>query len=389
MSIDWEKLRKHQFPALKKLTYIMAASASPLSKSAYQNGINYFKDMLHNGDIHFEDFNEQIDHAREIIAEYINAEPEEIAFFTNVSSCMNAVSRLIEKGEIIYPSIEFPASIHIFKILGFPCVKLRDEENKYLVKDFYEELTDNTKYLIHSHVQSLTGFRQKLNELGEFCRKNSLLNIINATQSFSIFEINVKEQNIDILVSNALKWCACGYGAGILYINKALVEEKGIPFTGWLSVEDPFSMDNDNLNIINNTKSMDSLGGCPNFAALLSLKGSLDLIKSEIGNGNIQIGVQKIQERIIWLTSKFVREVKDLNFKIITPLELEYRSGIITLEHSKAEEIHKILINNKIFPTLKKYPNSRRHTLLRFSFNYYNNLRDINKVIKVLKSLSF
>jgi selenocysteine lyase/cysteine desulfurase len=385
MSVDWEDIRHKQFPALKNLVYIMAASASPLSKSAYEKGIAYFNDMLNYGDIHFDDYMDEIDLARENIAYYINAKPDEIAFLTNTSSGMNVIARLLEKGEILYPSIEFPASIHIFKRLGFICKKIPPKNNKFLIEDFKSLITRNTKYIIHSHVQSLTGFKQNLNDLGDFCKEYGLINIINATQSFCSFEIDVIKQNIDIIVSNALKWVGCGYGAGILYINEELIKEKGIPFSSWLSVEDPFSLDNENMKVINKTRYMDALGGCPNFAALLSLKGGLDLIKNKIGNGNIKNGVKKIQERIIRLTTKFIDDIENLNYRIITPLEVQYRSGIITLEHEKAEEIYEDLVKNNIYVTLKQDLNTSRNTLLRFAFNYYNNFEDITKVVNQLK----
>jgi len=385
MSVDWEEIRHDQFPALKNLVYIMAASASPISKSAYEKGIAYFNDMLSYGDIHFDDFMDEIDLARENIAHYINAEPEEIALLTNTSSGMNVIARLLEKGEILYPSIEFPASIHIFRRLGFTCKKIPPWNNKYLIEDIKKMITKNTKYIIHSHVQSLTGFKQNLNELGDFCKEHRLINIINATQSFFSFEIDVIKQNIDIIVSNAVKWAACGYGAGILYINEKLIKEKGIPFSSWLSVEDPYSLDNENMRVLNKTRYMDAFGGCPNFAALLSLKGGLDLIKNKIGNGNIQNGVKKIQERIILLTTKFLDEIKNLSYRIITPLEIEFRSGIITLEHENAEIIYEHLVKNNIYVTLKKYPHFSRSTLLRFAFNYYNNFEDITKAVNQLR----
>jgi selenocysteine lyase/cysteine desulfurase len=387
MTIDWENMRTTQFPALKNLTYIMAGSASPLSEAAYKNGIDYFKDMLYFGDIHFDSFCEKIEEMREIIAEYINAKAEEIAFLPNTSSGMNIIARFLKEGEILYPSIEFPASIHIFKRLGFPNKKIVDQNNCYVIKDFKSSLSDKTKYIIHSHVQSLTGFRQNLVELGEFCEKNKLTNIINATQSFCSSEIDVKKQNIDILVSNALKWGACGYGAGFLFIDSKLLRNKEIPFSSWLSVENPFSLNNENFEVINKTKYMDTFGGCPNFAALLSLKGNLDLIKTQIGNGNIKTGIKRIQERIIHLTDIFIEEIKPFNLKIITPLNPEFRSGIITIQHDKAEEIYNLFIKNNIYVTLKRYPNLEKDTLLRFAFNYYNNEDDIKKVIKILKTL--
>ncbi|MHA2429572.1 MAG: aminotransferase class V-fold PLP-dependent enzyme [Promethearchaeota archaeon] len=387
MTIDWENIRTTQFPALKNLTYIMAGSASPLSEAAYKNGVAYFKDMLYFGDIHFDTFCEKIEKVRETIAEYINAKAEEIAFLPNTSSGMNIIARFLKEGEILYPSIEFPASIHIFKRLGFPNKKIIDQNHCYIIEDFKSSLSDETKYIIHSHVQSLTGFRQNLEELGAFCKKNNLTNISNATQSFCSFEIDVKKQNIDMLVSNALKWGACGYGAGFLYIDSKLLNDKEIPFSSWLSVENPFSLNNDNLKIINQTKYMDTFGGCPNFAALLSLKGSLDLIKTQIGNGSIKTGIKRIQERIIHLTNIFVEEIKGFNLKIITPLDTKFRSGIITIQHDRAEEIYNFFIRNNIYVTLKRYPNLPKDTLLRFAFNYYNNEDDIIKVIKILKTL--
>ncbi len=389
MPIDWENIRKSQFPALEKLTYLMAAAASPMNKSAYDRAIEYYNEMLNFGDLHNEQFFVDIDNARKLIAEYINAKPEEIAFMINTSSGMHAIANLFanEKGEILYPSLEFPTSIHMFKRMGYSCKKIQESNNKFLIEDFEKELTDKSKFIVHSHVQSFNGFRQNLVKLGEFCKEHDLKNIINATQSFGSFQIDVKEQNIDALACNALKWIGCGFGAGILYIKESLIKEKELPFTSWLSVEDALSMDNDNLRVIQKVRSMDSLGGCPNFPALLTLKGGLELIKNKIGSGNIQVGVKEIQERIMWLTSEFIKKIRELDFKIITPLEMEYRSGILTVEHEKAKRIYRYLSKNNVHISLKKYPKSTQKTLLRFALNYYNNLEDINRTIKILTEI--
>lgn len=387
MPIDWEKIRNDYFPALKSYTYIMSASASPMNKKAYEEGLNYLNCMLKYGDIHYEQFEKACDQNRETLANYINCNPEEIAFIPNVSAGMNIVARMLEKAELIYPSVEFPASIHIFKRLGFPNRKINPTNNKYLIDDIRNIVSINTRILIHSHVQSLTGFRQNLEMLGNFCKENSLVSVINTTQSFGSFNIDVKRYKIDIMVCNALKWVGCGYGAGVLYISKELLKVKEIPFSGWLSVRDPFAMDNENMNIINETRYMDVFGGSPNYGALLALKGSFDFIKELIGKGDIRNGVKLIQERILRLTQFLIDKIQEFNITIISPLESEFRSGIITIEHPKAEKIYDSLIKNNIYISLKKYPSSAINTLLRFSLNYYNNEKDIEKVIEVFKSL--
>lgn len=388
MKIDWESIRREQFPALEKYTYIMAASASPMLKSAYQEGIRYYNDLLNHGDIFWEHYIEEINTARNLVAEYINCKPEEIAFTLNTSAGINIVAYLLknDNGGIIYPSVEFPASIHSFKREGYSCKKIQPNElNEYKVEDFTQYVNNDTKYLVHSYVQSLTGFKQDLNALGEFCSQNNLINIVNATQAFGSFPIDIKKMRIDILVSNALKWLACGYGIGILYINENVLENKDLPITSWLSVPDPFAMDNDNMAIVHRTQSMDSFGGCPNVAGLLTLKGALEFLKTHIGDGSISCAVENIQERIQFITSEFLGRIRELNLKIITSIDIHYRSGIITLEHPKAEQIYDELIKNKIYISLKRYPTSENFTLLRFAFNYYNNLEDIEKVIPILK----
>ncbi|MFX1496344.1 MAG: aminotransferase class V-fold PLP-dependent enzyme [Promethearchaeota archaeon] len=388
MSVNWQKIRNEQFPSLKKITYIMAGSASPLSMEAYRRGVSYFEDMLYYGDIHYDDFIEQVEQTRKNVAEYLNVKPENIAFLTNTSSGMNIVARFLENGEFLYPSIEFPASVHIFKRLKFPSIKVNDTNHRYLIENFNQYISDKTKYIIHSHVQSLTGFRQDLKKLGAFCEEYHILNIINATQSFCSFNIDTKNSNIDILTANPLKWGACGYGVGILYMNPTLLSEKEIPFSSWLSVADPFYLNNENINVINKVKYMDAFGGCSNIPALLSFTGSLDLIKYQIGKGKIKDGIKRIQERIIHLTDIFLEEIKAYNIKIITPLETEFRSGIITLEHQKAEKIYNDLVKNQIYITLKRYPNVPEQTLLRFAFHYYNNENDIKRVMKVFRILN-
>jgi selenocysteine lyase/cysteine desulfurase len=306
----------------------------------------------------------------------------------NTSSGLATIANVIkhQMGEILYPSIEFPASVHLFKRLGFPTKRIEQTNYCYPIENFKNNITDNTKYCIQSHVQSFNGFRQNLEKFGNFCKDKGLINIINATQSFAAFEIDVERNHIDFLVSSGLKWVACGWGIGILYINENFIDEK-IPFTSWLSVEDPFAMDNDNLRIFNKTLAMDAFGGCPNFAALLSLKGGLELIKNKIGNGSIQKGIQEIQERIISLTDQFISEIEDLDIKIITPLEREFRSGIITVEHMNAKKIYRKLIKKKVYITLKRYPDNSKETLLRFAINYYNNYDDLDITVKALKEI--
>ncbi len=393
MSINWKVIREEEYPALKEseLTYFLSAGASLMNKSSYEIGIDYFNRMHNQGDIGHEHFWVELEHIRKLVAEYLNINPYEVAFLVNTSSGIAASAYMLNRnrGEVLYPSIEFPTSIHMFERLGYTCKRIKDEDGMYPVESFGKYLSDDTKYIIHSHVQSFNGFKQDLSQLGSFCSKNNLINIVNSTQAFGAFEIDIERFNIDVLITNALKWIGSGYGIGIICIKEELVDKYHLPFTGWLSVDNPFAMDNQNLNVIRKPRSMDSLGGCPNFASLLPLKGALNLIKNTIGAGSIQKGIKAIENRIISLTTYFLDKISAFNLKIITPTDEKYRSGIITLEHHNSKKIHRYLTKNNVFTTLKQYPNSLEHILIRFAINYYNNYNDIDQAIRLLNSCKY
>jgi selenocysteine lyase/cysteine desulfurase len=360
MGPNWTKIREEEFPSLKNIINLKAAGGSPISRSAYNSGIKYFNDMLSYGDIFWDDYFKELNSIREKLAKYLNSKPSEIAFLINSSSGMNTIARLLKSGGIIYPEGEFPTSIHIFKRLGFNCEKIRHMNNRYNINNIKNTIHHNIKYLIHSHIQYLTGFKQNLEKLGVLCRNKGIMNIINATQSFGAFPLDTQHFNIDVLVASALKWACCGYGIGILFIKEEILMDNEIPFSSWLSVSHAMSMNNDNMQVGKETKFLDGMGGTPHFPALLTLAGGLSLIE-KIGSGDLQTGIKRINNRIIELTTEFISTIETLEFKIITPLEIENRSGIITLEHKNAKEIYK-----------------------RFSFNYYNNFEDIEKSISIL-----
>ncbi|MFO8017841.1 MAG: aminotransferase class V-fold PLP-dependent enzyme [Promethearchaeia archaeon] len=384
MNINWENIRKNQFPSLKNQIHMKAAGGSPMCKSAYSKGTKYFRNIYKKGDIFWDHYFKEMEEARELVADYLNSNTNEISFLINTSSGINIISHLLNQGTILYPEGEFPSSILPFKLKDFNCIKIRSKNKKYRAEDIEETVHSNHDYLIQSYVQYLTGFKQELGKIGRITYKNKVIYIINATQAFGALPLDVKRQKIDILVASGLKWACCGYGAAILYVKEKILEDKNLPCLSWLSVRNKFAMDNDNTDVIKQTKAMDSFGGTPNFPALMALKGSLELIK-DIGAGDINVGIREIYKRIKFLTNKFIRELQDLGHKIISPLDLKYRSGIITMQHQNAKAIYKELLKNNIHISLRNYPSSQNKDLLRFALHYYNNLEDIRNVVSVLK----
>lgn len=387
MTVDWENIRNEEFPATNKNIQLKSGGGSPISKSAYEAAKKYYDDMLYYGDIYWIENLEKVEEVRSKIAKYLNSKRQEVGFLINSSSCMKVVLHYLDHGEVIYPEQEFPTSIHDIKRAGMKLRPIIPVDNRYPISEIERAISDNTSSFITSHIQYLTGYRQNLEDTGRLCKSNNITHIVNATQSFGVFPIDVAKCEIDLLVASGLKWACAGYGIGILYIKEELVSAREMPnLTGWLSVEDPYKMDPLNIKVKKNARAFDALGGAPHFPQIFALGGSLSLLE-RIGDGDLKEGVMRASSRIIELTEYLDEQLNSFNLNIITPLEKEYRSGIFTIKTSNAQKIAEKLEQKKIFISCRRDPKTGEKSYLRISLNFYNNTRDIDTLIEELGRL--
>ena len=108
--IDWVSIR-NQFPVTKNSVYLNTAAAGPLAQATAHAGAAYYKQMMNDGDVHWDEWLEKRETVRAQVAQFINAEPDEIGFTTNTSSGMNLIVDALEKhGEVISCDLEFPVT---------------------------------------------------------------------------------------------------------------------------------------------------------------------------------------------------------------------------------------------------------------------------------------
>ena len=76
-----------------------------------------------------------------------------------------------------------------------------------------------TTFLVNLHETS-TGVLYDLNLISEFCKKNNLFLIVDAISSFLADEIDMKKNNIDVLITGSQKALACPPGISIIVLSK-------------------------------------------------------------------------------------------------------------------------------------------------------------------------
>ncbi len=366
--VNWSEIRK-EFPVCEKYVYLNPAGGSPVSKSAADEGKRFYDEMLEFGDTYWETWLERTEKVRSSLAEFIGAEREEIGFTTNTSHGMNLVAQMLkDKGTVLTMRDEFPSTTFPWLNQGTEIKFVEPVDHAYPVEAIKKALTPDVRILVSSYVQYNTGFRQDLEALGNFCKENDLIFVVNATQGLPIFPVDVQKCNIDFLMFTGLKWATAGYGIGGLYVNKKWLKPNNFPFAGWRSVEVPEKMDNLALDLKNEASVIES--GCPHFPNIFALGGALQLFN--------RIGKENVTNRVIQLNRLLQNKLKSLGLKVICQKEDKHRSGILIAKIDDPKKVVSKLLEKNIIV-------SARGEGMRVSTSIFNNEEDIEKLISELK----
>ncbi len=392
--LDIENLRQSEFPATLNAIHMKAAGGSPMCRSAFDACEAYLKEMCFEGDLHFAKYLDQVEDARRLVANYIGANPWEVGFTVNSSSSAAIVTHMLRRAgveRVYFPVGEFPTSVHGIRNAGIETHPLGSTDFNDSAADWLAEAdrhlrrhpTSGRCALVASHVCYLHGAALDISHAAAFCREREMLLAVNATQSFGALEIDVPE-GVDMLYATGLKWLSAGYGAGFIYLRQALVDDLGLPDqTGWLSVKDPYQMDNANTAPIQEARSLDAGGGFPHFGPLLSLQGALSLYEI-IGEGNIRDGVARVQERTVELAALLRARLEGAGFPILADSDAPQESGIVSVVTEKAPNLFERLKEHGIWSSLRTHLKTGEASILRFGIHFFNTKNEIEKVLKVL-----
>jgi len=366
---NWELIRKKDFPITQKYIYLDHAAGGVIARPVYETADQFWRETLTAGDFLWRDWLRRKEDARRKIARFINADPREIAFVPNTSFGMNLIVDLFEEeGEVLASEMEFPASTVPWIYRKIPLRFLKARDNITRPEDFDRAIKPKTRIFVSSYVQYATGFRQDIRALSTIARKNGCYLVVNASQALGAFPIDVKAMGIDCLTANSYKWMLAGYGGGIVYIRKGILQKRKPRFVGWRSMEHPDRYDNRMIDL-KREASRYEYGGSP-FPNFFAFGAACDYLSS--------IGKEAIAKRILSLTQYLVDELKAGGIPVLSPLEPSMRSGIVIARVSNPEEACRKCYCEKIFVT-------PRGGGVRIAPHCYNTESDLDRVIRLLK----
>ena len=401
MNIDFEKIRKEEWPVLETMTFLDAACVS-FAPQRTVKAVQAFADMTAvqeeaNSSAHHIAMDSLRHKAYDEAAKLLNADPEEIALVESTSHGLNIAAQGIELQDgdnIITTNLEFIQ-------VALPwCVMRKDknidirvcktEDNRFTAKDFAALVDDKTKLIVMSTLEWCNGWQTDLKELGDYCKEKGVYLVVDAVQQLGVTKIDTKACHIDILTAGGHKWLNSPYGTGVLYVNKETLPKLKQSYAGYLNTtvpeggwgaywENPAAPSVNNWTFDNTARKFE-IGGTSNYTGAIALGESLALVN--------EIGIENIEKRVREIAVYCMDRIEEIGGTLITHRDPGHFGGIVIARLYDDLDVDRMI--------LKKLHARRIFIAQRFtdfiggfriSCQYFNNEKDIDTMIDAMKEL--
>jgi selenocysteine lyase/cysteine desulfurase len=233
----WERYAD-QFPVRERFVYMNHAAVAPLSRPAADAMKALADDCLEFGSLHYDQWLAEYEGLRAAAARLIGAHSSEIALVKNTSEGIATVAMGLDwnPGDRVVAFLEeFPANYFPWKRLeqrGVSVTWLSIHDGLERI----DEACRGARLLAISFVQFLGGYRAPLAAIGEICRRNYCIFLVDAIQGLGAFPLRAKDWGIHALAADGHKWLLGPEGCGILYIDRELQDRIEPVEFGWTNV---------------------------------------------------------------------------------------------------------------------------------------------------------
>ena len=253
------------------------------------------------------------------------------------------------------------------------------DKNGYInPQKIFEAVAPNTKMIVTTHMSNVFGTIVDIKSIGEFCKENNILFLVDASQSIGVLDIDVQDMNIDLLAFPGHKALFGPMGTGALYIKEGIVV-KPLKQGGTGSYS--HSIDQPDL-------YPDSLeSGTPNGVGIIALGKGIDFIN--------EVGIENIRNHEMSLKNHFIDLLKD-NKDVILYGTLDDRQGAVVslnVKNMDSSEISYILSDEfdiytrpgfHCAPLAHKTLGTDELGAIRFSFGYFNTIEEVEECANAL-----
>lgn len=359
--------------------YLNHAAVSPWPKVAVEAVSSFARENGETGALRYPDWMTKESALRASLARLINAPSiDDIALLKSTSEGLSVVAHGLDwqaGDNVVTIAQEFPSNRIVWQSLEPSGVEVRllDLEAENDPEQALMALCNkNTRLLAVSSVQYATGRRMRLSNLGQFCRENHILFVVDAIQSLGALPFDLNETLADVVVADGHKWMLGPEGLALFYCRAELRERMQLHQYGWHMVETAWDFEASSWRPADSARRFEC--GSPNMLGAHALLASLELLQS--------IGIEQILSRIEVNTAVCIEQIDNRGFELLTPRAQDQRAGIVTFRvpDSDTHALQQELMKHKVVC-------AERGGGIRFSPHFHNTPGQIALAFETLDQL--
>jgi kynureninase len=340
-------LHRDQFPILKTATYLVSHSmaAAPLGARAALDA--YWSDWACDGPEAWERWLPRIGEIADGIGAIIGAPPGSVFLGANVSVLQAALATCFnfsgERNEVVYESLQFPSLTYVWREwerYGARVAVVSSDDGRTIPTErIIAAITERTAIAVLSHAYYVSGAIADVRAIQAHCRSVGAILCVDAYQTTGVYPYDVMEWDLDVVTGGSHKWLMGGPGCGWIYVKPALRATLRPAVTGWMAHAQPFAFEDAPIRL---AESMYRFGhGTPTIPGFIVAQPGHRL--------TAQVGVARIREHNVRLTTKLAEMALERGLTLNTPLEPQRRTGWIGIDFDGADRACKALIERRVF----------------------------------------
>jgi selenocysteine lyase/cysteine desulfurase len=375
-----EDLRRDEFPVARAKIFLAHAGVCPLPRRVAEAMAFYSFNACE--DDQETQLPQLLKQTRELAAQLVRAQPEEISFVGPTSLALNTVASGLpwRRGDnlVVYHD-DYPTNVYPWMALAERGVQVRflnvRELGRIRPLDVIGQVDEQTRLVALASCHFVAGWRLDVNTIGKALRDRGILFCVDGIQTLGAFPTTV--EHVDFLAADAHKWMLGPCAAGILYVRKDLQERLHPTALGWNNVRCPDYVAQDALTLRTGPGRFEP--GSHNIVGLVGLKAAIELL--------LEVGVDAIAAELLRKREWLVPAFQEKGWSVLHAKAPRENSGaIISLWREGADmaAAHQRLADAHIVTSLRADRAGRKY--LRLSPHFYNTDAELRHVVERLGS---
>jgi selenocysteine lyase/cysteine desulfurase len=370
-----ETLRRREFPVAQYRTFLAHAGVCPLPQRVIA-ALQHYATYAGTGDQESGVLEKLLTDGRQLAAQLIHAQPDEIAFVgpTSLALSFAASGLTFRRGDniLIYHD-DYPSNVYPWMALAEKGIQVRLMNIRHLgvirPRDVIGQVDEQTRLVALASCHFVSGWRIDRAEL----RKRKILFCLDAIQTLGAFPTTV--ENVDILAADSHKWLLGPCGAGILYVRKEVQPFIQPPVFGSNNVRSPNYIAQDGITFRSGAKRYEP--GSYNLLSIVGLNASIELA--------LEIGVERIARELIRKRARLVHALQAKGYTVLNAeAAAENCGGITTFFKPDADlaVVQAKLAAANVVASLRADRQGQQY--IRLSPHYYNTDAELDQALALL-----